>query len=260
MSKQLHCKIISNEVLIPGIHKITFESSEISIIAVPGQFLEVRCADREDILLRRPISISNIDYQKNNVEIIFQIKGKGTEVLSNMMSGECLDVIGPLGNGFLLPQTSKKVALIGGGIGIFPLYLLANKLSGCEVHTYFGFRTKEFILLEKEFKEVSKKLTIATDDGSYGEKGLVIDLLKNDFKYEGFEIIYACGPTPMLKAVKEFTEDNKIFCQISVEQKMACGVGACLGCACKLKKDDDWVYGHVCKDGPVFDSNKIIFD
>ena len=148
-----------------------------------------------------------------------------------------------------------KVAIIGGGIGVFPLYELAKQLKGkTKINTYLGFRSKDFVVVEDEFKAVSDNLIITTDDGSYGEKGFAIDFLKRDEKPD---MIYACGPLPMLKAVKAYADENNIKCQISLEERMGCGIGACLGCAVKVIKNGEERYGHVCKDGPVFYSKDV---
>ena len=221
-----------------------------------GQFLEIRVKDAIEPLLRRPISIYNIE--GDIVEFIFQVKGKGTEILSNREVGEYIDILGPLGQGSFNYEGKKNIAILGGGIGVFPLYELAKRANkNANVNIYLGFRNKDAVVLEDEFNKVSSKLVITTDDGSYKQKGFAIDLLKQDIEKEKIDAIFACGPLPMLKAVKQYAEEKKIPCQISLEERMGCGIGVCLGCAVKVNAGEQTVYTHVCKAGPVFDSNVV---
>lgn len=221
-----------------------------------GQFIEIRVTDEIEPLLRRPISIHNIE--KNTLEFIFQVKGKGTEILSKKKMGEEIDILGPLGHGTFDFKDKKNIAVIGGGIGIFPLYELAKQAKGqAKVNMYLGFRNKDFVVLENEYKVVSDKFVLTTDDGSYGEKGFAINFLKNDIEKEDIDGIYACGPLPMLKAVQELAKNTNTPCQISLEERMGCGIGVCLGCAVKVSAGEQTVYTHVCKAGPVFDANIV---
>lgn len=207
-------------------------------------------------MLRRPISIHNIE--GNIIEFIFQIKGKGTQKLSEKEIGGYIDILGPLGRGTFEYKNKKNIAIIGGGIGVFPLYELAKKAKeNSKVNIYLGFRNKDLVVLEDEFSKVSDKLIVATDDGSYKEKGFAIDFLKQDAEKEKIDCIYACGPLPMLKAVQSFAKEKNIQCQISLEERMGCGIGVCLGCAVKVNAGDELVYTHVCKAGPVFDANVV---
>ena len=252
------CKIINKKFLKDDICSIIISSKEISKTAKPGQFLNIRVVDNIEPLLRRPISIYNTDAKKGEVEFIFQIKGKGTKLLSERKEGELLDIIGPLGNGTFEFEGYKNIAIIGGGIGIFPLHELSKRAEDAGVNSkiYIGFRNKDLVILEDEFKNACKELIFATDDGSYGKKGFAIDFLKEDLKKNKPDCLYACGPLPMLKAVKTLAEEEKIPCQISLEERMACGIGVCLGCAVKeAKKENN--YKHICKNGPVFDATKV---
>ncbi len=221
-----------------------------------GQFLEIRVSDRVEPLLRRPISIFNIE--GDIVEFIFQVKGKGTEILSTKQEGEEIDILGPLGKGTFNFQNKNNIAIIGGGIGIFPLYELAkeaNKVTN--VNMYLGFRSKDFVVLEDEYRKISNKFVLTTDDGSYEEKGFAINFLKQDIEAGNIDGIYSCGPLPMLKAVQNLAKEYKIPCQISLEERMGCGIGVCLGCAVKVNAGEELVYTHVCKAGPVFDANVV---
>ena len=261
MPKQVFAKLVKKEKLLDGLYKFSLETKEIVDIAKPGNFIEIRINENLDPFLRRPISIYNIEKEKGIIEIIFQVKGKGTELLSKKQEGDFIDVIGPLGNGVFKFEKHKNIAVIGGGIGIFPLYELTKEAKelNLNIDTYIGFRNKELVVLEKEFENTSNNLTITTDDGSYKNKGFAIDYLKENLKTKKVDCIYTCGPLPMIKAVKALAEENNIECQISLEEKMGCGLGVCLGCAVKTAESskEDPQYVHVCKDGPVFESKSV---
>ncbi len=207
-------------------------------------------------MLRRPISIYNID--RNNIEFVFQVKGKGTRILSSKEEGEEIDILGPLGKGTFKYEGTKNIAIIGGGIGIFPLYELAKSAKEtAKINMYLGFRNKEFVVLEEEYKKLADKFILTTDDGTYGSKGYAIDFLKEDLKKNNIDMIFACGPLPMLKAVQKLAKETNTPCQISLEERMGCGLGVCLGCAVKVNAGEQEIYTHVCKAGPVFDSNIV---
>ncbi len=261
MAKQIFAELVDKKEIIAGIYKFSVKADEIVQLSRPGNFIEIRVTEGIDPFLRRPISIYNLDKENGILEFIFQVKGKGTNILSKKKIGDKIDIIGPLGFGTFNFDKFDKVIILGGGIGIFPLYELSKqaKQKGKVVHAYLGFRNKELVMLEKEFKEVTNNLTICTDDGSYGEKGFVIDKLAKDMENEKFECIFACGPTPMLRAVKKYAEENGISCQVSLEERMGCGLGVCLGCAVKKANSpaDAPEYFHVCKGGPVFNSKDV---
>lgn len=253
MKFQEKCELLEKEQIKNDIYKFKIKTEHIAKEAKPGQFLEIRVSDEIEPFLRRPISIYSID--DNNIEFIFQIKGKGTNILSQKKIGEKIDIIGPLGSGTFTIKEYNNVAIIGGGIGIYPLYEAAKELKGkTKINVYLGFRNKDYVTNEKEFKEIADKLIITTDDGSYGKKGFAIDYLKKD---ERPDIIMACGPLPMLKAIQEYSKEIGVPCQISLEERMGCGLGACLGCAVKKANISNTEYWHVCKDGPVFDANTV---
>lgn len=261
MPVNMKAKLLTKEELVTGIFKFSVQAEEIVKTAKPGNFIEIRVNDDIEPFLRRPISIHNIDKENGILEFIFQEKGKGTKILSAKREGELIDIIGPLGYGTFIYSNYQNLAIIGGGIGVFPLYELAKSAKSEEksVNTYLGFRNKELVVLEEEFKKVSNKLILTTDDGSYAEKGFSIDFLKKDIEEGKIDSIYACGPLPMLRAVRELAIEKNIPCQISLEEKMACGLGACLGCAVKTAESpkDAPEYWHVCKAGPVFDAKKV---
>lgn len=251
-------KLVKKEQLKQDIFKFSVEAKNMAQNSKPGNFVEIKVSDTTEPFLRRPISIYNVDKENGIIEFIFQVKGKGTEILAKKSEGDLIDIIGPLGNGTFKFENFKKIAIIGGGIGIFPLYELAkNAKEVADVNVYLGFRNKELVVLEEEFSKVSNKLTITTDDGSYKTKGFAINEMKKDIEEEKVDCIYACGPLPMLKAVREYAIQENIPCQISLEEKMGCGIGACLGCAVRLANTEEPKYLHVCKAGPVFEAKDV---
>ena len=261
MPKQILAELVKKEKLLDGLYRFSVIANDIVKIAKPGQFIEIRINENLDPFLRRPISIYNLDKEKGMLEFIFQVKGKGTELLSKRKEGDYIDIIGPLGNGNFKFEQYKNLAIIGGGIGIFPLYELAKeaKENNKNVYTYLGFRNVDLVTLENEFENISNQLTVTTDDGSYKNSGFAINYLEQDLEKNKIDCIYACGPLPMLRAVKKLAEEENIMCQISLEEKMGCGLGACLGCAVKTSASsiENPEYIHVCKAGPVFDSKLV---
>ena len=261
MPVNIKAKLLKKEELVSGIFKFSVQADEIVNTAKPGNFIEIRVNDDIEPFLRRPISIYNMDKEKGVLEFIFQVKGKGTVILSKKNEGELIDIIGPLGFGTFKYSNYENLAIIGGGIGVFPLYELAKcaHMENKSVNTYLGFRNKDLVLLENEFKKVSNNITITTDDGSYSQKGFAIDFLKKDIVEGKIDSIYACGPLPMLRAVRELAIEKSIPCQISLEERMACGLGVCLGCAVKTANSTKEApeYWHVCKAGPVFQAKDV---
>lgn len=262
MKVNIQAKLLAKEQLKEDIFKFRIQAKEIVETAKPGNFIEIRVADDVEPFLRRPISIFSIQKEEGSLEFIFQAKGKGTKLLTKKEVGDDIEVLGPLGYGTFEVTDYNKVAIIGGGIGVFPLYELAKELkqtTTSQINTYLGFRNKDYVVTEKEFNDVSDKLVITTDDGSYGISGFAINELKKDIEKEPVDRIFACGPLPMLKAVQAFAVENNIPCQISLEEKMACGVGVCLGCAVKTATSTKEApeYVHVCKAGPVFEAKDV---
>ena len=261
MPVNVKAKLVAKEELISGIFKFSVEAPEVVKQAKTGQFIEIRVNDDIEPFLRRPISIHNMDRKSGKLEFIFQVKGKGTEILAKRNVGDLIDIVGPLGNGSFDYSKYEKIGIIGGGIGVFPLYELAKnaKNDAKDVNIYLGFRNKDLVVLEDEFKNVSTKCVLTTDDGSYSKKGFAIDSLKEDIENGKVDSIYACGPLPMLKAVQKLAIEKDIPCQLSLEEKMACGLGVCLGCAVKTSDSPKEApqYKHVCKNGPVFDAKDV---
>ena len=244
-------KVISQEFIGDGICDMWIDTCNIAEKAVPGQFISVYTKDSSK-LLPRPISICETDGQR--LRIVYRIVGGGTTEFSGYKAGDSIHILGPLGNGFPLDKGTHPI-LIGGGIGIPPMLELAKRIYG-DKDIVVGYRNKD-TFLDKELK-VYGDITIATDDGSLGTHGTVIDAIKeNNIKGD---VIFACGPTPMLRAVKEYAKENGIEAWISLEEKMACGIGACLACVCKSTEIDDHSMVHnmrICKDGPVFNAKEV---
>ncbi len=261
MAYQLLDRIVGIERLTGEIYAMTVESEKISEVSVPGQFVNIKCCEGTQALLRRPISICSVDRKAATYKLLFQKKGSGTELLACKKQGDTLDVLGPLGNGFDMNIKYKRIAVVGGGIGVFPLLFLLNDSKAIVKRTYLGFREKNLVVLENEFRDSSTTMEITTDDGIYGTGGFVTDILARDLSIDNIDMIYACGPTVMLKKIADIAKKTGTECQLSLEQRMGCGFGTCLVCACKTHvQDGDWQYSHVCKDGPVFNSRDIIFD
>lgn len=241
--------VISKKQITETIYDFTISAKEIADIAKPGQFVQVKV---DGFMLRRPISLAGIE--NGNIRLIFEVKGEGTASLANIKEGDSLDILGPLGHGFTMLPKYKKVILIGGGIGTPPMVPLAKYYDNAKA--IIGFRSAENVILKEEFKDV----TVCTNDGSEGVKGFVTDALINILEIEKPDMIYACGPNVMLEGIAKIANEKNIECEVSLEERMACGVGACLGCACKTKSHDGTSsHAHVCKDGPVFNSKEVIF-
>lgn len=243
------CKLLSARVLTKDVFDFVLECPELAALANPGQFAQIRLPGHT---LRRPISICGIDKAAGTLRFVFQIRGEGTAELAQFQPGSEIEILAPLGNGFPV-DPAKRTLLVGGGIGVPPMLGVAAELKEKAV-AVLGFRNQDAVILEKDFQAVGAKTLIATDDGSYGHHGLVTDLCKD----QEFDCVMACGPAPMLKAVRALAEERGVPCYVSLEERMACGIGACLGCAVGLLKEDGSQYfGHVCKDGPVFESRRV---
>lgn len=261
MSKYIRAKITENTPVNKGHNLLVLSSNNIQH-PLPGQFYMIGTDFSYDPLLKRPFSIfrETSSAEGGELQFLYRIKGKGTERMKEMKKGDTVNVLGPLGNGYPMPGRNLTPVLIAGGIGIASLFPLAEKLSG-NIHFFFGARTSDELLMLNELKGlVKKELIISTDDGSEGRKGTVVDALNvfltsNPKLSTSNFLLYACGPSPMLEAVSKFAAENEIKGYISMEENMACGVGACLGCTVKTKKG----YKRVCKEGPVFSAEEIVW-
>lgn len=256
--------VVFKEQIAQDIYSMWLQTERIAEMAVPGQFISMYTKD-ESKLLPRPISLCEIDQEKGQLRVVYRVTGEGTgtEEFSRMKAGETLEILGPLGNGFPLePARGRKVFLIGGGIGVPPMLELAKQLKiesmeseQTEIQLVMGYRDETF--LTKEF-EKQGRLYIATESGQTGTKGNVMDAIAENAL--SADLIYACGPTPMLRAIKRYAEEKNIPCYVSMEEKMACGIGACLACVCQSNEVDSHSHVHnkrVCKDGPVFLASEV---
>ena len=242
--KQGNFAIIENIALTDNVYKMTLQG-DVSAIIAPGQFVNIKL---DGLFLRRPISVCNVE--GDILTIIYKAVGKGTAQMAQMKAGT-LDVLTGLGNGYDLSLSGDHPVLLGGGVGVPPMYLLAKKLlaEGKKVSVILGFNTKSEVFYEKEFLALGADVTVTTVDGSYGLKGFVTDALKNmDYTY-----FYTCGPEPMLKAVYKASKSSG---QMSFEKRMGCGFGACMGCSCKTITG----YKRICKEGPVMKKEEILWE
>ena len=242
--KQSLFSIVSNTPLTDSVYKMVL-SGDTSAITAPGQFVNIQLTGK---FLRRPISVC--DYDAQTLTIVYKVVGKGTEQMASMTAGETLDILTGLGNGYDLAPAGDRPVLLGGGVGVPPLYHLAKRLLalGKEVTVVLGFNTASEIFYEKEIQALGCKVFVTTVDGSYGKKGFVTDALPEDYTY-----FYTCGPEPMLKAVYRTTNTSG---QMSFEQRMGCGFGACMGCSCKTLTGNK----RICKEGPVMRKEEILWE
>ena len=242
--KQGKFQILSNTALTDSVYKMVL-AGDTSAITAPGQFVNIQLAGK---FLRRPISVC--DWDDKTLTIIYKVVGKGTEQMSAMVSGETLDLLTGLGNGYDLTLSGDKPLLLGGGVGVPPMYALAKALikEGKSVSVILGFNKENEVFYEEAFKALGCAVTVTTADGSYGKRGFVTDALPEDYTY-----FYTCGPEPMLKAVYRATHTSG---QMSFEERMGCGFGACMGCSCKTLTG----YKRICKDGPVMKKEEILWE
>lgn len=269
-------RILSNREIAQGHYKMVLNAPDIARTVQPGQFVHVRCTNGNEPLLRRPFSIYRVKEKKKVIEILYKVIGKGTAILSKRCRNEELDIIGPLGTPFKIERGIKEAIIIGGGMGIASLYLLAEEISRHNkkilVKVILGARSKKLIIGREDLIKLQGiNLQIATEDGSAGFKGLATELLRDSLKNisrnPGLIYIYGCGPYPMLKEVAAISKGLGLPCQVSLEERMACGIGACMGCPIKVKSrystphsQSPFVYKLACKDGPVFDADEVIWE
>lgn len=239
------CPIADLRQLTGDVFSLTLEAGELARTTRPGQFVNIRCS--EGLLLRRPISVC--DVEGTLLTVVFQVKGEGTQWLSRRQAGEELDVLGPLGHGYDIPQ--GKVLVVGGGIGVPPMLYAAKCCQ--EADACVGFRSADNAILLEELNAVCGKVLIASDDGTLGVHGFVDTLVRQTLSEERYAAVFACGPRPMLKSVAQAAKEGNTPCYVSMEERMGCGVGACLVCACSVGGH----YKHVCKDGPVFNAEEV---
>jgi len=254
MKQHVHAKIETHGHTTGGLHIMSLRAPNIAKNARPGQFVMVYM-DKGEHLLPRPISLYDVDKAKGLITLVYVVAGAGTKIMSEWPAGHIVRVLGPLGNGFDLDnlRAGEKIALVGGGFGAAPLYYLAQELNnmGVTMDVYLGFR-KDSPMLTNGFESLADHVAVATEDGSSGHKGYVTDLLPETPSYTS---ILSCGPAAMLAALSKYANTKEIPCQVSVEERMACGIGACKGCVVKTLVG----YRLCCMEGPVFDSKEVVF-
>lgn len=256
MIYQEEVKILENKSISKDFYVITVIAPKIVKAARPGQFLNYRVTNSNEPLLRRPFGIYSANEKTGEIKSLYNIKGKGTKILSQKKVGEQISITGPHGNVFDILNSENNLLLVGGGFGTAPLAFLAEKIKNKNISVAIGGRSKELILCEKDFKDLGFKVFISTDDGTYGKKGLVTDLVQDILKKKQIDKVITVGPIPMMKVVAKVVEKYKIPCLVTMEERMACGIGACKGCVCKTKKG----YKTVCKNGPVFDAKEVFYE
>lgn len=275
--------IVKRQERVAGYSRLTLQAEAVASNSRPGQFLHVRCGDTLDPLLRRPISIHAVDREKGEITLLYRVAGKGTALLSEKKEGERISLLGPLGRGFSMPAGTGGICVVAGGIGIAPLYFLLRELSRRKIYAaaFLGAPTGRQLICADEIKELGHTVFPATDDGSAGFHGTVAELFDlysripadgcgGGGRYAGqpelpgkppFEMVYACGPKGMLKEVCEILSQANINGEIAFEERMGCGLGACLSCVCKtVDAERGFRYRRTCVDGPVFPAGEVIWD
>ena len=249
-------QIISKRTLAKEIYDMTILCPDVAQVASAGQFVNIRA---DGFMLRRPISICDIDKTKGTIRIIFEVRGNGTKELSQLAENQLIDIVAPLGGRGFKMDEYKTAVIIGGGIGTPPMLAVAKKF-GSNATVISGFRNASAAILQEDFKAVGAKTILCTDDGSAGRKGFVTEALNEVLAENTPDIIYACGPNIMLRKIIGTAKEKGVKCQVSLEERMGCGVGACLVCACRTIRNGEEYYAHVCKDGPVFNAEEVLFD
>jgi len=257
-------KVLKQEAIGPGYYRLDLDAPAAAGAAVPGQFLHVRCGNSLDPLLRRPISIHDVDREKGTVALLYRVVGRGTALLAQKRKDDPVNLLGPLGNGFSMPESSGEVWVLAGGIGVAPLYFLLRELSGLNhrAAVFLGAPASKQLLCAREIKELGHAVATATDDGSEGFFGTVTALfeffLQNRIKPDR---VYGCGPRGMLKELGHILKRKSIPGEISLEERMGCGVGACLSCACRTGDGKGgFRYRRACVEGPVFPAGEVVWE
>ena len=258
MKQTYDCKIIKSDVLNEEIFRILLEKPENMPEVLPGQFFGITVSDNGYPLLRRPISISRVD--EDALEFTIKINGEGTQLIKDKKVGESLNLLGPLGNGFFLDEMTANSIIVGGGIGVAPVKELARVMKkelNESIPVVLGFRDEPFDM--DDYNKMSSDIKVATESGVTGHKGYVTDLLKEALESSKVDMVYVCGPHVMLQAVTELCDKYNVITQLLMEERMACGIGACLVCTCGIKEDGEIKNKRVCKDGPVFYGSEVVF-
>ncbi|AXR18626.1 dihydroorotate dehydrogenase electron transfer subunit [Bacillus thuringiensis] len=258
MMQKQNMIVVNQKEIAKNIYELVLQGTLVQQMNEPGQFVHIKVAEGIAPLLRRPISICNVDQEKNEFTMLYRAEGQGTKTLATRKQGEMIDVLGPLGHGFPVEEAEagQTALLVGGGIGVPPLYELSQRLvaKGVSVIHILGFQTKDVVFYEEKFAELGDTY-VATVDGTHGTKGFVTDVIDN-YGIE-FDILYSCGPLAMLRALEGRYKEKKAY--ISLEERMGCGIGACFACVCHLQEDPSGhSYKKVCSDGPVFPIGEVV--
>jgi len=257
--------LLSIESLSEKVFRLKIYSPDMAKKALPGNFCHLRVTKGFSPLLRRAFSFHQAEKERNSFELLFKVVGPGTELLSQKNPGDKIDLLAPLGNSFSFPKKEENVVLLAGGMGIAPLFYLLNfllkkKFSPEKITLFYGVKKEEELILLEELSSLRIKLHLATEDGTIGYKGMITGLFLKELKEKRVKLkrtkFYACGPNPMLKKISQISKKFNLHCQISLENHIPCGIGACLGCVVKTING----YKRVCKDGPVFDAREVILD
>ncbi len=262
---QQQARILANTEIAPGVFMMTAVSPQVAWHAQPGQFLHLRVGESANPLLRRPLSIFRVDSAKEQVTLVYGVVGRGTEALGRLLEGGILDLIGPLGNGFSVPSGTRMALLVAGGLGVAPLFFLAEVLhrNSMPLRFLMGARSRDKLLVLEELRALGIHPLVSTDDGSQGFCGPVTELLEKTLLEEKFEpdscFLCSAGPQPMLSQVVALGRRHGVVGQVSLEQRMGCGLGACWGCVIPcLSSDGRMEYRRVCSDGPVFNMDEVL--
>jgi dihydroorotate dehydrogenase electron transfer subunit len=257
-----HLTVIENQPVADHVFRIRLQGDLVRDMTWPGQFLHVKCGPGIDPLLRRPISISDVNTADAILDMIYRVEGSGTKILSEAVPGAQVDVMGPLGQGFPIEnrRSGEHAVLVGGGVGVPPLLYLGKELvkKGVKVTSIIGFGTANQVFLQEELAELGR-VFVTTIDGSLGHKGIVTDVMTESFDLadNAWDVLYSCGPFPMLKALQKRYLQTEKEAYLSLEQRMGCGVGACLACVCEAAENEEKTYYKICSDGPVFGIREV---
>lgn len=263
--KSIRAEVIANKKYGENLYKLEIFSPHICKNALPGQFINIKCSglNTYDPLLRRPFSIYDTEKNYNVFSIMFLVRGKGTEYLCKLDKGDFIDLLGPLGDGFKISASINNYVLIGGGIGVAPLCFIAKELIEKNKNVLFvaGFKDETFYGWQKDIVKILRNYRIFTEDGSFGENGIPFNFIKDNLKSLKKHRFVVCGPIDMLKNFQLLFKEKNVKAQAVIEEIIACGIGACMGCAVKIVKDDgSFEYKKVCSDGPVFNLAEVIFE
>jgi dihydroorotate dehydrogenase electron transfer subunit len=258
MLKKVSAKVRDNKEIANNIFRMTLVCEDADLVHfVPGQFANIAVPGHNELLLKRPISICTVDASNYTISLVYQVKGKGTQAFSELGAGTNVEAILPVGRGFNLKATEKNIFLVGGGVGIAPLLSVTQKWPEKNYEAFLGYRGKDYEYCLDDFRKACGSVYVTSDDGTLGEKGLVTEPLAKRLKETTPDVILACGPTPMLRALQNILKPLGISAQFSMEQRMCCGFGACATCVCGIDHGNGLEYEKVCVEGPVFDAYEV---